>query len=159
MKVIKNVLGNADDIRNAFIKANYEQQDQSEEGYSCRFKRSFELEKTPLFHEFGEKLCSVLQAVEPIGDTAIVNAYKMEEGDYFRTHDDKTNGRGFVYYLCKDWDWDWGGILMMKHRDSMLPILPKFNHLLIMDFGVPHFVTPVMKYAKEPRYAMVGFIH
>jgi Rps23 Pro-64 3,4-dihydroxylase Tpa1-like proline 4-hydroxylase len=62
---------------------------------------------------------------------------------------------GFVYYLC-DWKWDWGGLLHVEKDGRMFPLLHRFNQLVVIDKGRPHFVSVVAPYA-EPRYAVVGF--
>ena len=91
-----------------------------------------------------------------------VRCYKLDSGDFYRTHIDSYAGTvGCVYYLTKDWSWDWGGILNIAiEDDSLIPIFPKFNRLVIHDmkeFRFPHFISPVTDYAKNSRYTIVSF--
>jgi Rps23 Pro-64 3,4-dihydroxylase Tpa1-like proline 4-hydroxylase len=91
-----------------------------------------------------------------------VRCYKLDSGDFYRTHIDSYAGIvGCVYYLQKDWCWDWGGILNIATEDeSLIPIFPKFNRLVIHDmkqFRFPHFISPVTHYAKNSRYTIVSF--
>jgi Rps23 Pro-64 3,4-dihydroxylase Tpa1-like proline 4-hydroxylase len=91
-----------------------------------------------------------------------LRAYKMTEGDQFRVHiDDYLGPVGFIYYLSKNWKWDWGGILMTVEGEVMTPALPKFNQLVVLNHGKtrpPHLVTPVASFAREPRYMLLGFM-
>ena len=164
MILVKDVLNpeKAEKLRQAFIEAEFKQvhqkTDEYDPEYSCRYQSSIRLANTAMFNDCAKEIGRAFMAVSKAEcNKASVRAYKMSEGDYFRTHDDARNGRGFVYYLSKDWQWDWGGILMTQHQGHMIPVIPKFNHLVVVDFCSPHFVTPVMPYAKEARYAVVGF--
>lgn len=160
-------IGVAEELRKAFISAEYENIEQVDplyypktkflegEEYSCSFSRSKTLEKTAIFHECATKV-ALSTGLE--GNVAKTFAYKMVAGDYFRLHDDKANGIGFIYYLCKDWKPDWGGLLMVKTADSFYPHIPRFNQLAVLEGFEQHFVTMVTHYAKEPRYALVGFV-
>lgn len=172
MKIVKNVLHpeDAEALRIKFQEAAYHKYGRQEEGlyigkddwhpgseedYSSLYWRAIEIEKAPYFKSAGQILLQ--HALKERGG-AMLYAYRMTPGDHFRIHDDSGNGIGFVYYLSKDWKWDWGGLLMVRNGDSVTPFLPKFNQLVVIDYSVPHFVTPIAPYAKEPRYAVVGFI-
>ena len=156
----------AEGIREAFDLALYTQHTQTKgdyyapgEPYLCRFKRAHKLEaEGKVFADASSALCSVMKKAGLQIDNLEVFAYKMSEGDFFREHDDVKNGTGFIYYLCRKWTWDWGGILIVEEDGVRTPICPKFNQLVVLKKGSPHFVTPVTSYAREHRYAMVGFI-
>jgi len=161
LRIIKDALDAdiAKALLNVFVSSKYTHHTQSEdtkyhpgEKYSCSYHRSREAEKSSQFLEASTKLA---QYVADIGDKAVMHAYQMLPGDYFRVHDDETNGVGFICYLC-DWKWDWGGILHVEKDGKMFPLLHKFNQLVVIDKGRPHFVSVVAPYAK-PRYAVVGF--
>jgi Rps23 Pro-64 3,4-dihydroxylase Tpa1-like proline 4-hydroxylase len=162
MRIIKEALPQAlaNGILRVFEEAQYTHITQSEdtkyhpeEKYSCSYHKSRGVEQHPRFMEASKKL---VEYVSDLGNKADMRAYKMIQGDHFRVHDDDTNGVGFVYYLC-DWKWDWGGILHVEKDGKMFPILHKFNQLVVIDRGRPHFVSVVAPYAK-PRYAIIGFI-
>lgn len=171
MRIVQNALHpeDAEGLRERFQQAVYQKYGGDEEGlyigkdswypgagerYSSLYSRARAIEKAGFFRSAGQIL---LQHVLKDEGEALLYAYRMTYGDHFRVHDDSLNGIGFVYYLCKSWKWDWGGLLMVRNGDSVTPILPVFNQLVVIDYGVPHFVTPVALYAEEPRYAIVGF--
>ena len=173
MRIIKDVLieDQAEHLRQKFINAEWSRYDRTKEGlyigkdswypgedevYSSNYCRARAVEKSPEFHEIAQKLAQFLRDGFEIRQAACF-AYRMIAGDHFRVHDDSDNGIGFVYYLSKDWKWDWGGLLMVRHKDGIVSLKPEFNQMVIIDYGVPHFVTPVTTYAKEARYALVGF--
>ena len=88
----------------------------------------------------------------------MVRAYRLKEGQYFRAHRDHEAGEvSFVYYLSKNWRWDWGGLLVVIDGNSKV-YLPKFNSMVVMDKTIPHVVTQVAPWAKEPRYMLAGFL-
>ena len=76
---------------------------------------------------------------------------------------------GCLYYINRDWIWDWGGIFHLDtaseetdDSDSVIPIFPKFNRALIINntldkFKFPHFVSHVTDYAMNPRFTLVTF--
>jgi len=162
MRIVKDALPTdiAQRLRELFVGGEYVPVLQKEdskyhlgEQYSCSYNRSRGVEKTTEFLEASKYLVSY---VSDLGAIAVIHAYKMVAGDHFRVHDDNTNGIGFVYYLS-EWKWDWGGILHVEKDGKMFPLLHKFNQLVVIDKGRPHFVSVVAPYAK-PRYAVVGFI-
>ena len=68
-----------------------------------------------------------------------------------------------LYYLCDEWIWDWGGILMIAkstNSEEMKAILPKKNRIIFINNQkkLPHCVTPVASYAKSDRFAVASFI-
>ena len=173
MKIIKNALTEeaAELMRKEFIGAHWKRYGTSErdlfkgkddwypgedEVYSSAYTRAREVEKSAFFREVSQALSTHL----PFDwHNAAVHAYRMTAGDHFRVHDDSKNGIGFVYYLSKGWKWDWGGLLMVRRNESVVPLKPEFNQMVVIDYAVPHFVSPVAQYALEPRYAIVGFVN
>ena len=172
MRIIKDVLkeDHAESLRQKFINAEWKRYDRTEEGiyrgkdswypgedevYSSNYCRARAIEKDPAFHEIAQAITQFLMEFNV--QRTMCYAYRMIAGDHFRVHDDSSNGIGFVYYLSKGWKWDWGGLLMVRHGEGILSLMPTFNQMVIIDYGVPHFVTPVTTYAKEARYAIVGF--
>ncbi len=133
-----------------------------DEFYSARFNRSEQLEQDiyKIFEEyFKPSLISFSQKELSEFDT---RCYKLEHGDFYRTHvDDYAGEVGCVYYLNKRWCWDWGGILHIGEKDDELTsIFPKFNRMVIHDmkkFKFNHFISPVTNYAKNSRHTIVSF--
>lgn len=147
-------------LRAMFETANYERTDFVDtktysgalgEHYACAYNRSVELEKNEEFIN----ACIPLGAHLPDGSTRI-RAYKMGPGDFFRVH--KDNEVSFIYYLCRRWKIDWGGLLMVKEGDGYSHIVPRFNCMAIIPKLTPHYVSVLAPYALEPRYAVTGFI-
>ena len=134
------------------------------EVYSAKFWRSGNLEaKTEsVFDEyFKPALKEVYQAELSNYD---VRCYKLEAGDYYRTHiDDWAGNIGCIYYVNREWIWDWGGILHAGPDDgteNIIPIFPKFNRAVFIDHGgwrFPHFISQVTEYALNPRLSMISF--
>ena len=94
---------------------------------------------------------------------------KSMKDDFSRIHIDDLRGEvdrvdiGLLYYVCDDWKWDWGGILMIGENtktNNMEAIIPKNNRLVLINNQrrCPHCITPVAKYAKNNRYAVASFI-
>ena len=134
------------------------------ESYLARFWRSRDLESgAAIARLYAEHIRPVLEDMSGVKSEKVdLRAYKMAEGDHFRVHIDEYAGPvGFIYYLSKNWKWDWGGILMTADGDEMIASLPKFNQLIVLNHGrrrPPHLVTPVAAFAGEPRYMLVGFM-
>ena len=144
------------------FKNNSEYFPNEDEHYMARFSRSSRLE-IKIAHIFNEyckpKFISFSQKQLLEFDT---RCYKLEHGDFYRTHiDDYAGTVGCVYYLTKRWCWDWGGILHIGEKDDELTsIFPKFNRIVIHDmkkFRFNHFISPVTNYAKQTRYSIVSF--
>jgi hypothetical protein len=134
------------------------------EPYLARFWRSRALECDPFVTElYAAHIRPVLQQLSALPAQKVdLRAYRMTEGDHQRIHIDQYAGEvGFIYYLSKDWKWDWGGLLMTAHGDEVTASLPKFNQLIVLNHArarPPHCVTPVTPFAREPRYMLVGFV-
>jgi hypothetical protein len=137
-----------------------------DEVYTAEFCRSGYLEKSELVQiAYNEYLRPVVEAHTGfIPNRADLRAYKMVVGGHFRVHKDDWLAKvGFVWYLSKEWKWDWGGLLVDLDidDDSRAQVtIPTFNQLVIMDHknDLPHFVTPVTEWAREPRLMLVGFL-
>ena len=172
----------AEQARGQFVAADYELIDQVREHhyehvfktdspyfpkpgehYLARFWRSRAMESGPFLVPFyATHIKPVLEGLAGAKlERADLRAYRMTEGDHQRIHIDEYAGAvGFIYYMSKDWKWDWGGLLMTAKGDDMVASLPKFNQLIVLNHGrarPPHMVTPVTPFAREPRYMLVGF--
>jgi Rps23 Pro-64 3,4-dihydroxylase Tpa1-like proline 4-hydroxylase len=136
-----------------------------EEIYSSEFYRSGYLEKTPLISKIFQD--SILPLLKKFSSCELskfdLRAYKMSEGGHFRLHlDDYTAEIGFIWYLSKEWKWDWGGLLLAIDQEKHARVfLPEWNQLIILEHAakkIPHCVTRVESHAKESRMMLVGFI-
>lgn len=184
--VISNAVGleQADIARRAFQEADYDLIKQQrrghfqrmfpfeeghlpghEEVYSSEFYRSNFLEKTPLIlNIFKDSILPTLQKFSSIQLSKFdLRAYKMTEGGHFRLHlDDYTAEVGFIWYLSKDWKWDWGGLLVtIDQKNNASVFIPQWNQLIILEHAakkIPHLVTRVEAHAKDARMMLVGFI-
>lgn len=184
MAVIEQALPEliAEEVRMKFLQTEYERIDQVREHhyehvfktdspylpkpgehYIARFWRSPSLESEAFLKQFFDNsIRPILQDLSGVDSEKVdLRAYKMTDGDQYRVHiDDYAGPVGFIYYLSKNWKWDWGGILMTARGDEMIPSIPKFNQLIVLNHGKsrpPHMVTPVASFAAEPRYMLVGF--
>jgi Rps23 Pro-64 3,4-dihydroxylase Tpa1-like proline 4-hydroxylase len=137
----------------------------TDEVYYSEFYRSNFLENNTIIRECFYSYIKPL--IEEKTNKKIVGVdlrcYKMTEGCHFRVHKDTYKADvGFIWYLSKEWKWDWGGLLLTVKPDQTAEVtIPKFNQLVIMDHKynqVPHSVTQVTSFAKEPRIILVGFL-
>lgn len=138
------------------------------EHYKARFDRSKTLESSTVFMDL---YCnSVMPAIEQALDITLkscdVRCYRLLEGDFYRTHiDDYAGDVGLIYYINKNWVWDWGGILHVCRDDELADrqissILPKYNRAVLINhkiFRFPHFISSVEPWALEPRYTIISF--
>ncbi len=88
--------------------------------------------------------------------------YKLFAGAHLRLHRDNTHGGqiGFIWHLSKNWKWDWGGLMIAVDGGRASATLPVFNTLVLLDHkdGLPHLVTQVAPWAKEPRMMLTGIL-
>lgn len=134
--------------------------------YSARFWRSTHMESTKRMQDilaqyFRDSISKILDINFTIFDD---RCYRLIHGDYYRMHIDAYAGIiNSIYYVNKQWTWDWGGILnVCSHEDHEYnkAIFPKFNRLVLLyneKFHSPHFVNQVSEFAGNPRYSIVGF--
>lgn len=137
-----------------------------DESYIAKFDRSNDLEDSErinqLYDQYFKPALSEVSQVEL--SEFDMRCYRLQSGDFYRTHiDDYAGAVGMIYYINKDWIWDWGGLLHVcngKTDDQTTAILPVFNRAMIIDhanFRFPHFISAVSEYAKNPRYTIVSF--
>jgi Rps23 Pro-64 3,4-dihydroxylase Tpa1-like proline 4-hydroxylase len=185
--VLKNAVPEeiATEVRQAFLNADYDKITQertnhyrrellnppkfpdANEIYTAEFYRSNYLEKSDLIKNCFQNYIKPLieQHSKKTITTADLRVYKMLEGGHYRIHKDNWMATtGFVWYLNKDWKWDWGGLLIdldMNNENYANITIPEFNQLVIMNHQseVPHLVTQVTSYAQEPRLTLVGFLN
>jgi len=186
IKTIQNAVPDdvANNIRNEFLTTEYDKIIQErkyqfakafpnaqdtipsiDEVYHSEFYRSNFLDRSETIKNCFEEYIkpAIEQAMGKPVTGSDIRCYKMTEGGHFRLHKDAyTADIGFIWYLSKNWKWDWGGLLVMVNEDETATVaIPKFNQLVVMDHKysqIPHTVTQVSRFALEPRLMMVGFL-
>ncbi len=139
---------------------------QEGEIYSAKFSRSNSLESTDLIkNTFHKYFIPLLKKISPFQLSEYdIRCHKQDIGDHFRVHTDDYAGEiNLIYYVNKDWRWDWGGVLNIlshEHYESIQAVFPKFNRVVLLNnkvFRAPHFVITVEPFALNPRYSIVAF--
>lgn len=134
------------------------------EVYLSRFSRAASVERNPLLTGLIDDWIrpALTQISGVVCDGAFeLRAYRMDAGDLIRAHSDDYAARiGFVYYLCRNWKLDWGGLLHVVGADEIRTSVPGFNRLVAINHGMRlvHFVSAIADYAKSPRYTIVGLL-
>ncbi|MEO0696161.1 MAG: 2OG-Fe(II) oxygenase family protein [Pseudomonadota bacterium] len=94
---------------------------------------------------------------------AEAHATKFSPGHYLTRHmdarEDGTRRAAYVLGLTKDWQPDWGGMLMFLKDDIDIEcgFLPKFNVLTVFDISKHHTVSQVSTFAGGDRYSVTGW--
>lgn len=147
-----------------------------EEGnYAFRFKKSRYVNNTPpegpelqlkrylqsraFFDLLGHVIGSELNEM----NGSFASCY--EKGDFLARHNDGNNGTvGFVLYLSKDWQPEWGGEIEFMDRDTLEPhfaLSPGFNKLLVFSIDqlkhLQHEVKRISDKATGKRFAYSGW--
>jgi hypothetical protein len=139
---------------------------QRKEIYLAKFHRSNALEVSEVIKSvFDNHLVPLLKSISPFEmESFDARCYKLDKSDHYRTHvDDYAGTVNLIYYVNKDWKWDWGGILNVLSHDKLefcQSIFPKFNRVVLLNnksFRAPHFVSSVESFALNPRYSIVSF--
>lgn len=112
-----------------------------------------------------KNLTGIIGEITPYGPKIItLSAAVLHPGDHYRLHkDDFHCDYGFIWYLSKNWKWDWGGLLINVKEDGTACVTrPIFNKVIFLkhheEFNNWHCITTVESYSKEPRIALLGFI-
>ncbi len=136
------------------------------EDYRAKFWRSKRLESLKRFNDiFNDNFKEKIKQISAANLTEVDHrCYRLKQGDYYRLHIDSYAGKvNSIYYVNRNWVWDWGGILhICKYDDPeyIRPIFPKFNRLVLVHnqkFCSPHFISQVSEFALNPRFSVVSF--
>ena len=131
----------------------YDYPDMPGDRYQCFYDRSQELELDDRFQDINRYLTSLFEKKNKQQMKMRIRAHRMLPGHFFREHQDSEYS--VIYYLCRNWRSDWGGLLMVDQKQI---IVPKFNSVAVIKPKVMHSVSPIGSYAKEPRYSVTGFL-
>lgn len=102
---------------------------------------------------------------DPSLNMVSAQATRYRPGQFLRIHNDKHDGEGrkfaYVVNLSKSWVADWGGLLHFtdEKHDSIDAFVPLWNSLSLFAVPANHFVSTVMPWAEEHRYAITGWWH
>lgn len=94
---------------------------------------------------------------------ADAHACRYQPGHFLTRHldegDDKERRAAYVLGFTKDWQPDWGGMLLFlkDNQDVDFGFLPRFNNLTIFDIKYLHTVTQVSSFARLPRLTITGW--
>lgn len=139
----------------------------SGETYTTNFDRS---EYLAGCQQTRDAVNQIADLIDPIIDGDIVIdrpsisllAYRLRPGGHLRIHHDKYGADiGFIWYLSREWKWDWGGLLVSVRQDNSAEVeIPEFNKLVIINHSetVSHCVTSVETWAQDNRYMIVGLM-
>lgn len=113
---------------------------------------------SPEFIEFAKELT---------GDTKIrmvsAIAARYRSGHFLRLHDDKAHDEdrayAYVINLSRNWQADWGGLLMFQGKDGAVEetFVPRWNSLSLFKVPQPHIVSQVTPWALDARYSITGW--
>ena len=120
--------------------------------------RVTEFINSPGFLDLGKRVTGVGGVTK-----ADAHATAYGPGHFLTRHVDEGADRerraAYVLGLTKDWQPDWGGLLLFlnERQDVMEGFLPRFNVLTIFDIKYLHTVTQVSSFAGAVRYSVTGW--
>lgn len=84
-------------------------------------------------------------------------------GNFLKHHDDFDTEHGrevaYVISLTRDWQADWGGLLHFLDKSGRIidTFVPRFNSISMFKVPIPHCVSFVSPFARQPRYGITGW--
>ncbi len=86
-------------------------------------------------------------------------------GHFLKQHDDSNRSDerrrvAYVLQMTRGWRADWGGHLHFLNSGGEIEEtwMPRFNSLVLFEVPAPHFVSYVAPFARQPRYAITGWL-
>jgi SM-20-related protein len=86
-------------------------------------------------------------------------------GHFLTQHDDSGHSEqrrrvAYVLSMTRGWRADWGGQLQFLSTDGEIEEvwMPRYNSLALFMVPTPHLVSYVAPFAKQPRYALTGWL-
>lgn len=115
----------------------------------------------PVFRNYLQVLCA-----EPALHLNLVRATRYRPGHFLSRHDDKirlagkTRALAFVLNLSRDWQADWGGLLLFENaaHQATQVMHPLWNSLSVFRVPQTHSVTQVAPWAQGSRLALSGWM-
>jgi SM-20-related protein len=93
---------------------------------------------------------------------ADAQATDFRAGDFLTAHDDNAEGKNrlfaYVYSLTRNWQADWGGLLMFEHEDRVHGYIPDFNVLRLFAVPSKHHVSYVAPWVEARRLSITGWL-
>jgi Rps23 Pro-64 3,4-dihydroxylase Tpa1-like proline 4-hydroxylase len=83
--------------------------------------------------------------------------YVWEKSSGIATHRDGVYEFGATIYLNRDWDMNFGGILLYEESDGWRAHNPAYNSMVVNDSKQNHMVTQVSPLAPQDRYTLQIF--
>ena len=109
----------------------------------------------------------LLRKITGIADLlkADAQATLYRPGHFLTPHDDSGREKehrrvAYVLSMTRDWRPDWGGHLQFLNANGDVEEvwMPRFNSLALFRVPTPHMVSYVSPFAKQPRYAITGWL-
>ena len=101
-----------------------------------------------------------MKQVKPVTYAISPNAVKLKSGDLYRAHHDEYAGSvGYSFFLNDGWCADYGGILTYVKWDTLEPIYPLANRLLLRNETLKefHFLNSVEQFCTKEQYIVLGW--
>jgi Rps23 Pro-64 3,4-dihydroxylase Tpa1-like proline 4-hydroxylase len=93
---------------------------------------------------------------------ADAQATDYRAGDFLTSHDDAIAGKrrraAYVFGLTREWQPDWGGLLLFENGDRVSGFVPEFNVLRLFAVPARHHVSLVAPWVEGRRLSITGWL-